>query len=157
MAQKRLTDRTLKALKKAPAGTHYDVFDLGFPGFGVRVSETGRKTFVLTARYPGSANPTRRALGKYGPLSLEKARSKAGRWVELIGKGIDPAIEEERQRQAELRKQKNTFASVAEAYIAHIHRQKQRKAAVVERELRAEFIARWGGRPITDIPQHHVV
>ena len=37
MAKKNLTDRTLKALKPAKAGKHYDVFDVRFPGFGVRV------------------------------------------------------------------------------------------------------------------------
>jgi integrase len=157
MAKRHLTDRTLKALKAAPPGTHRDVWDTGFPGFGVRVSDTGRKTFVLAARYPGSNNPTRRALGQYGPLSLEKARTKASEWLELVRKGIDPATEEQRQRQAELRKQKNTFASVAEAYIVHIHRQKQRKADVVERELRREFIERWGERPITDIQPEDVI
>jgi integrase len=157
MAQKRLTDRTLKALKPAASGKHYDVFDREVAGFGVRVSDTGRVTFVLAARYPGSNNPTRRALGKYGSLSLAAARAKASAWIRLIEKGVDPATEEERERQAELRKQKHSFAAVAEAYIAHIHRQKQRKADVVEREIRAEFISRWGERPIADITQHDVV
>jgi integrase len=157
MTTRRLTDRSLKALEPAVAGAHYDVFDLGFAGFGVRVSDTGRKTFVLTARYPGSKNPTRRALGHYGPMTLEEAHEKARGWKKLIDRGVDPAAEEERRHQAELRKHKNTFAAVAEAYIAHIHRQKHRKAAEVERELRKEFVERWGERAITDITQHDVV
>jgi integrase len=33
----------------------------------------------------------------------------------------------------------------------------QRKAAIVERELRREFVNRWGGRPITDISKHDVI
>jgi integrase len=150
MAQRRFTDRTVKALKP---GEHWDP---GFPGFGVRVSDTGRKTFILAARYPGNKSSARRALGHYGTLSLEDAREKARGWLKLIDRDIDPEAEEERQRQAQLRKQANTFASVAEEYIAHIHRQKQRKAAVVERELRAEFITPWGKRAITDITQHDV-
>jgi hypothetical protein len=76
VAKKNLTDRTLKALKTAKAGKHYDVFDVRFPGFGVRVADTGRLTFVLTLRYPGSKNPTRRALGRYPALSLEQARAR---------------------------------------------------------------------------------
>ena len=56
MPRKRLTDRTLKALK--PARKRYDVMDTDVPGFGVRVTETGLRTFILTARYPGSPNPT---------------------------------------------------------------------------------------------------
>ena len=47
MARKVLTDRTLKSLK--PAASHYDVWDATVPGLGVRVSQTGRKTFVSSA------------------------------------------------------------------------------------------------------------
>jgi hypothetical protein len=82
MAKKRLTDRTLKALK--PTGSRYDVMDADVPGFGVRVSETGQRTFILIARYPGSSNPTRRALGEYPAISLEKAREKARDWRDVL-------------------------------------------------------------------------
>ena len=60
MARNRLTDRKLKTLRRS--GKRYDVMDTDVPGFGVRVSEIGQKTFILIARYPGSSNPTRRAL-----------------------------------------------------------------------------------------------
>jgi hypothetical protein len=116
VAKKNLTDRTLKSLKPARAGKHYDVFDVRFPGFGVRVADTGRLTFVLTLRYPGSKNPARRALGRYPAMSLEQARGKASEWVALVEKGVDPAIEAERQRVAEVRRQENSFAAVAEDF-----------------------------------------
>jgi len=45
---------------------------------------------VLATRYPGSRNPTRRALGGYGELTLEQARVKARKWLELIHRGVDP-------------------------------------------------------------------
>ena len=41
-------------------------------------------------------HPTRRALGAYGAVTLEKARQKARDWLELIEVGKDPEIEEER-------------------------------------------------------------
>jgi integrase len=127
------------------------------PGLYVRVMPSGARTFVLVARYPANPkNPTRRSLGSYGALTLEAAREKARTWLALIERGVDPANEEERQRQAELRKQKNSFAVVAEEFIKR-HVSKTRKAAVVERELRREFIDRWGDRPITEITQHDVV
>ena len=69
MAKKRLTDRTLKTLK--PTGKRYDVMDADVPGFGVRVSEKGQRTFILIARYPNGYNPTRRAVGEYPAISLE--------------------------------------------------------------------------------------
>jgi hypothetical protein len=76
MAKKRLTDRTLKALK--PTGKRYDVMDADVPGFGVRLTERGQRTFILVARYPGSPNPTRRAIGEYPAVSLEKLVRRHG-------------------------------------------------------------------------------
>ena len=156
MPRKTLTDRMLKALKPHANGKPRDVMDAVVPGMGARILGSGEKTFVLIARFPGSHNPTRRALGGYGELTLEKARGKARDWLELLRKGIDPKAEEDRHRQLELRRHKNSFDAVAEEFIKR-HISKTRKAAIVERELRREFVKRWTGRPITDITQHDVV
>jgi integrase len=153
---KALTDRTLKSLKPAARGKHYDLWDAVVPGLGVRVSDTGTKTFVLMKRYGDSKNPTRGRLGMYGAISLDDARTKARNWQILLERGIDPHSEEKRQREAELRKRENSFAAVAEQFLKR-HVVKTRKAAIVERELRREFINRWANRPITDITQHDVV
>jgi integrase len=152
---KRLTDRGLRALKPAKRGKPYDVMDAVLPGLGVRVSETGRRTFVLVGRFPGSRNPTRRALGEYGALTLEQARARARDWLELIRKGIDPATEEERIRMAEERKRANTFAAVAEDFIAD-KLPGERKGREVERDIRREFMPVWGCRPIAEITRHDV-
>jgi integrase len=168
MARKTLSDRTLKSLKAAAENKHYDRWDSIVPGLGVRVSDTERKTFVLVARYPGSKNPTRRALGVYGAITLEEARTKARDWLNLIRRGVDPAIEQERQRAAELRKQENTFAAVAEDFIK-AKLAKERKGKEVARDIRrvlggvcpednyidgerkGAIVGAWGKRPITDI------
>ena len=78
----RLTDRKLQSLKRK--GKRYEVMDSDVPGFGVRVSEAGQKSFILIARYPGSSNPTRRALGEYPSLGLSEARERANDWRVLI-------------------------------------------------------------------------
>jgi integrase len=87
---------------------------------------------------------------------LSGARDKARSWLDLISRGMDPKVEIERQRRAAQREKENSFAAVAEQFIQR-HVSKTRKAAVVERELRREFIERWGGRPITEITQHDLV
>ena len=156
MSKHKLTDRAIKALKPAKPGTLYDVMDAVVPGFGVRVSEAGRRTFILIARFPGSKNPTRRALGVYGVLSLEGARAKARDWLALIHQGTDPKLHEERQRREELRKQQTTFASVAEDFIQR-HVKGQRRSRDTEREIRKELINRWGARPVSDISRDDVV
>src|SRR5262249_41002497 len=139
MAKKTLTDRALKALKPAAPGKRNETWDAVVPGFGVRVTDTGAKSFVLVTRYPGSANPARRTLGSYGELTLEQARNKARYWLDLVGRGIDPAAEVERQRLAEQRRHADTFASVAEDFIRE-KLPRERKGAEVERDLRREFI-----------------
>ena len=66
MAKRTLTDRGIRARKPAKPGTLYDVMDAVVPGFGVRVSETGRRTFILTARFPGARTPRAARLASMG-------------------------------------------------------------------------------------------
>ena len=148
-AQRKLTDRYLASVKGASAP--YDIRDLEVPGLRCRVMPSGERTFVLLARFSRDGNPTRRALGSYPILSLAAARDKAIQWKRQLAAGVDPAAEEERRRREEDRKRQNSFAAVAEQFIAHIHRQKLRTAADMERDLRKAFVAEWGGRSITDI------
>jgi integrase len=148
MARKTLTDIKIKSLK--PKAGPYIEPDDQVPGHGVRVMPTGRRTFVLTARYPGSSNPVPRALGAYGELTLEQSREKARQWRNLIARGTDPQIQVERERQAALRKQRTTFAAIAEDFIKD-KLPAERKGREVERDLRREFLPLWGKRPAAEI------
>jgi len=148
-----LTDRKLKSLK--PAKQRYEIMDSVIPGFGVRVGSKGNPTFILVGRFAGSKNPTRRAVGTYGELTLEEARARARQWIALNAKGVDPKVEIERGRQAELRKQAETFGSVVEAYIKHIAR--HRTARMAENTIRRELLSQWSSRPITEITRADVI
>src|SRR4029079_17644200 len=150
----RLSDRGLRALKAKPE--RYDVMDADVRGFGVRVAASGQKTFILTARYPGSPNPTRRSIGDYPTLSLEKARTKARRWRELIAEGIDPKEDEKRLRRAEDRKRADSFAAVVEIYAKRVL-EKQRRGHEGAKELRKFFAGPWEGRSITSIERRDVL
>jgi hypothetical protein len=101
----------------------------------------------------GIPNPTRRALGEYGELTIEEARQKAREWLKLIQQGKDPKDEEDRQRRAEQRKRANSFAAVAEEFIAD-KLSTERKGREVERDIRRELISAWGSRPIVEIAPH---
>src|SRR5262249_17905829 len=150
MAKRTLKDRIIKALKPARPGKRAEIFDSIVPGLSVRVTDKGAKTFMLDTRYPGSDNPARRALGAYGEITLEQARIKARHWLELIGLGIDPHIEVQRQRLAEQRRQAGTFANLAEAFIRD-KLSTERRGRDAELHLRNEFIPRWGRRPLGEI------
>lgn len=160
MSRQVLTDRTLKALKPAGAGKRYDVWDAVVPGLGVRVGDKANARgkaaqigFVLAARFPGSANPTRRKLGGYGELTLQEAREKARHWLDRIERGIDPAGEGVRAAQA---KREQTFGAVAEAFIAR-HLKNQRRGADSAREIRRDLVPVWKDKPIDEITRRDVV
>src|ERR1700756_1744912 len=93
---KRLTNRTLQALKRAEKGKRYDVTDSEARGLGVRVNDQGRRAFVFVSRFPGSKNPVRRHLGDYPAMSLSEARTKARAWRDQLLQGKDPRVEQER-------------------------------------------------------------
>jgi integrase len=125
MARQNLTEDRIRKLKPAEKGKRYEILDAITPGLVCRVSDTGRKSFMLKTRFPGSPHPTRRAIGEVGTVTLDAARDKARAWHELLRKGVDPADEEERIRKEEKAKQEelaranaSSFEAVAEEYIA---------------------------------------
>jgi integrase len=147
-------DRMLRALKPQP-GQRYEVHDEYTPGLVVRVTEKGTKTFALIARYPGSDNPTRRAIGEYGAVELAVARNMAREWLTLIKKGIDPRRELEQQLLAERRKLADTFQAVAERFFT-TKLQTQRRGHVVESIIRRELLPYWAGRPMAELSHRDV-
>jgi integrase len=148
--RKNLTPTMISGLRPAPEGTRYQIMDAQVPGFGVRVTDTGNRTFILRTRYPGSSSPSRREIGSCADINLTDAREKARKWRSMVGQGIDPAVQEEKERQEALKKQATTFTVVAEDFI----REKlpgERKGKDVEREIRRDLLPRWKDRPIASI------
>ena len=67
-----LTDAQIKRLK-APERGQKTYYDDALPGFGVRVSQGGTKTFVVLY----GRRRKRRSIGRYPDLSLAEARARA--------------------------------------------------------------------------------
>ena len=97
IGRKRLTARTVETLKPAardPTGKRNGrrfVMDADVSGLGVKVTETGSRSYVLIKRFPGFKHPAPRQLGSCDALTLEEAREKAREWLKLIARGVDPA------------------------------------------------------------------
>jgi integrase len=147
-AKKTLTDRAIRALKPAPAGKRVLVWDAQVPGLGVRVTDSGAKTFVLVVRYPGDRNPSPRALGTYGAMTLEAARTKGREWLALIGNGVDPKVREAARRA-------DTLQAIAEDYLKRESRLRtigQRKSI-----LNRLILPKFGARPIEGIRRGEIV
>jgi integrase len=156
VSRENLTDRFINSRKNASPGKRDDYPDAIVPGLALRVTDRGHKSFVLVTRYPSNpVHPTRRALGDVGAITLEQARQKARGWLELIRRGIDPKIEEARERADAQRRQSNSFAAVADEFLER-HASGLKKSAEAKRIIETEFVKRWGPRPITDIMPEEV-
>jgi len=145
-----LSPKKLESLKAAPKGERYQIMDALVPGFGVRVTDKGIKTYILQTRFPGSANPARREIARYGVLDLDEARDKARDWLKSIKKGIDPAASERQEREANIEKQNTTFAAVAEDWFVR-KLATQRSGKTIERETRKHLCPIFERRPMAEI------
>lgn len=151
MSKVLLTERFISSPKRVPETGRVDFQDAMVPGLSLRVTSTGHRSFNLIARFPANPkNPTRRAIGEYGAISLDQARERAREWLGMLRKGVDPKVAEARTRAAEKRVQVTTFAGVAAAFLER-HAAKLAKADEAARIMKAEFITPWGKRPVTDI------
>jgi len=148
----KLVKLTARGVEAAAKGT--EVRDTEIRGLRLRVSPKGLRTFILVTRYPGQKNASRRSLQA---TNLKDAREEAAEWKRLVRRGVDPHEEEERKKRAVLRKRMNTFLSVAEAYIADLHRRQLRTADVAEQQIRRELVPPWGELPIADITRADVI
>ena len=143
----RLTDKGIAALPAAPAGKRLEIWDDLVAGFGVRVTDTGHKTFVAYARFRGV--PSRRTIGVVGKIKLADARADARWMLEAALRGEDPAADARDARA-------NTFGAALEQYITK-HVRKQKRAKDTERELRNYLLAAWERRPLDKIDKKDVV
>src|SRR5262249_37418128 len=119
MANK-LTKRAVDAAR-ARAAANVFLFDGELPGFGVRVTPGGIKSFVLQYRAGrGRGAPKRRlTIGRYGALTVDEARREARRLLGEVARGHDPALDHVEQRKA------GTVAALAEQWLAEHVRTKR--------------------------------
>jgi integrase len=113
MASAVLTDRAVSSAKAA-AGRRIEISDTRTPGLVLRVSPSGRKTWVLRYR-TRSDRQMRLTLGSAGAISLHDARLMAREQMLRVCQGVDPATER-RQERALPGHGIRTFGDLAELY-----------------------------------------
>jgi integrase len=74
--RKKLTELSV-AKMKPPASGRVEIWDTLLPTFGLRVSSTGRRTWMVAIRRPGKKQPSRISIGTLPPMSLVEARTAA--------------------------------------------------------------------------------
>jgi len=140
-------------LRKLTAGgrERYEVWDQRIPGFGLRISKAGTKTFMLVYRHRGRSR--RMTIGRYPVLSLSEARDKAIDALRQVEAGTDPILEAEKAVDTSLQ-----FDAVVDEFVekhCKIHN-KPSTARETERALKKHFVSRWGKRDIRDIQSGHI-
>jgi hypothetical protein len=114
----RFTERGLKAIKPPAKPQQLDYFDDALPGFGLRVSYNGRKSWVVLYRVNGGKR--RLTLGRFDVLPLVEAREKAREALKAAGLGEGPAAQKQRDREAP------TLQQLADRYVDEYARPKKR-------------------------------
>ena len=89
MARSRLTAKRVRGLKHDPDAITFR-WDAGLPGFGVRLSKTGVRAFVLWTRHGEKKRLI--TLGRWPELTLDAARKAAAMELDQIDRGEDDLI-----------------------------------------------------------------
>jgi integrase len=152
--KRRLTDALLCSL--AEKGGAPVIWDTTLSGFGVRVGKRTVSYFVCRRQRNGSGKPIRIACGTYPLVALAEAREKARDMLRNLATGVDPRVLEAEKAKAEATKQQNTFATVAEEFIAK-HAARKRSARNIELLVRRELIPAWGDKQIGAVSRADVV
>lgn len=122
--------------------------DSALPGFGLRVTSGGSKSFIVEKRIDGKVK--RKTLGKYGPLTVEQARKLAQVYLGQIAAGNDPIAEKKEENLKKI-----TLSDVFDDYMATRKDLKPSTIKEYTRQLNGSF-GDWKSKRIRDISKDMV-
>lgn len=159
----RLTDAALKRLKPPDAG-RIEFWDSHTRGFGLRMSASGIKNWVLITRVlqGGEWKQKRVTLGAYPALSLSDAREKAAEAKAKAKAGEDPSDRIKTERKALVENSRNTFQIVRTDFLQKYRgRGNKRPApstlAEITRVLGSSDFQHWNERPFVSITRRDIL
>ena len=122
--------------------------DSAIPGFGLRVTSGGAKSFIIEKRIAGKVR--RMTLGRYGNLTVEQARQEAMVMLGQVAKGEDPAAE----KRAELARQ----VTLMEAFEDYLKSRKDLRPATLKdyNHTLSKAFSDWQAKALVDITKDMV-
>lgn len=145
MAKAIISKRTVDAAM--PASKDVILWDEKLPGFGLKVTPAGGKSYLYRFRLarPGEAErtaPAKYSIGKHGELTSEQARKRAQELAALVAQGIDPReleadrrrAKDDARRQAEEKARLESdlaFSRMADLWLTHYQGEKGRRPSSV--------------------------
>ncbi|MCH9050075.1 MAG: tyrosine-type recombinase/integrase [Proteobacteria bacterium] len=159
MARPNFTAASIDKLKPPKKG-RIEKYDGKIPGFGVRVTDKGVKTWIAVYTSPIKRNgkPWRRryTIGRVGDHDLADARDRADRILRDARAGIDP-IEKERQERLAADDESKTFRVAVDEFVdLKISKQTPRGQKESRRPLES-LRPEWGYRNVADIGRLEII
>ena len=156
------TQKTLMDKIAALNGKQTDYTDSGghrVPGLALRISPSGKRSWIVSARRPGKKNPSRFTLGDYREFTLTEARNKALEFKAQLRDGVDPVFDKKKRREAaaaEANAEIISLKSVSDRFIAHC-RKKNRTAYQQARTMKVDILPVLGHMPLASIKRSDVI
>ena len=132
--KRRLTELYVRKLK--PKTQPFLVWDTLQRGLAIRVQPTGARAWKCIYSHHG--RPRWLHLGDAGAIGLADARTLAAEAMLAVARGKDPAGEKRAERGA------GTFAELAERYVEHYAKRRNKSWAQADKLIRRHVLPRWG-------------
>ncbi len=135
--------------KVAPPASGYAVhWDDSVKGYGLRVSEQGKRVFIVMGRVAGKS--IQFTLGPYGTLTEDAARKRAQKVLQDMREGIDPRAVVKADAAMKV-----SLQDVLESYVGRPGKLKDSTAREYRRHVEVTF-AKWAALPIASITRDMV-
>lgn len=149
MPKLKLTKTAVDAAQ--PADKDYELRDTTIPGFLLKVTPTGRKIFMV-AYVAGNGQRRKPAIGRFGEITVEQARSIAQDWLADVRKGQDPSAERSAARHA------STVAELFERFITEYSEGRSKPSTVRSNRGygKTHIIPAIGSMKVPDVTRAHI-
>ncbi|HXT71861.1 MAG TPA: tyrosine-type recombinase/integrase [Vicinamibacterales bacterium] len=142
----KLTNSNIRKL--LPGKFQIDYFDTEVRKLALRVSPSGRRTWVLLYRHQGRLR--RYTLGDFPTLGLSAARKLARSVLQDVAAQKDPAAEKRAARIGP------TVKHLALELLKRMRLDKKKSWPYYERLLNKEVLPKWGSRKVADVKRYDV-
>lgn len=150
MPQLKLTKANIDKVAKPGAKSDTLFWDTEIKGFGLRVTPTGKTTFIAQGRVNGVGDAVRVTVGPYGIFTPDQARDAAKQHLRNMELGVDPR-DVKKQDEA----MRVSLMDVCTAYTSRPGKLKASTAAEYRRHVEKMFAA-WKDKPIASITREMV-
>lgn len=149
----RFTNRTIDTLRVTNGKSRQEYWEDNGRGLGIRVSSSGRKSWILLYRFHGK--PRRLTLGTFPEIGIADAHQKREEALQLLGRDIDPG--RSRRDAIDARNAAPTVTDLASDYIANYARPRKRSWAEDERILSRNILPSIGALKAEDVSRRDVL